>query len=171
MSSPFIGEIRIFGGNFAPRNHAFCNGQVMSISQNQSLYAILGTTYGGDGQTTFGIPNLQSRAPMHFGQGTGLTGRNLGASGGTETVTLTSAQIPSHTHTLNVFTNAATASDPTGALPGRVRTGNIYGTAGTAQSLNGSSIGNVGGTPHNNLQPYLAVNFIIVLFGIYPTPN
>jgi microcystin-dependent protein len=167
---PYIGEIRIFAGNFAPRGWALCNGQILSIAQNTALFSLLGTTYGGNGQTTFALPNLQGRAPMHPGQGPGLTPRVLGESSGINTVTLLTNEMPAHTHALTASSSPASARNPTGNPLARSRNGNAYQTtiqnlvplAAQAVSLAGS------GQPHNNMQPYLALNFIIALQGIYP---
>jgi microcystin-dependent protein len=145
MSEPFIAEIRIFAGNFAPRGWAFCNGQLLPVAQNTALFSLIGTTYGGDGRTTTALPNLQGRAPMHPGRGPGLTSRRLGESGGSETVTLSTAQMPNHNHPLMASAeNLVPMANE--ALP----------AAGGSQS-------------HNNMQPYLAINFIIALTGLYPS--
>ena len=176
MSEPFIGQILIVGFNFAPRGWAFCNGQILSIAQNTALFSLLGTTYGGNGQTTFALPNLQSRVPLHFGQGPGLSGYSLGELSGTETVTLNSSQMPQHTHTNTVAFNAsnASASDtvPTGNF---LAADNQYkSTANT--TLNAAAVQVTiqpagGSQPHENRQPYLALNFIIALEGIFPSRN
>ena len=172
---PFIAEIKMFGGNFAPVGWAFCNGQLLSISQNTALFSLLGTTYGGNGVTTFGLPNLQGRAPLHFGNGAGLTPRQLGESGGTETVTLSQTQMPTHSHSLGASSKNGDASTPSGNVnavyvdPGTLSPVNIYGTA-IDTAMNSSAVGNAGGSlPHNNMQPYLCVNFIIALQGIFPS--
>lgn len=168
MSEPFIAEIRIFAGNFAPRGWAFCNGQLLPVSQNTALFSLIGTTYGGDGRTTTALPNLQGRAPMHPGRGPGLTARRLGQRGGSETVTLTEAQMPSHTHTLNGSRELGDNLNP----------GNHYLARGTAMYLPPQNLGamapqslpNAGGSQaHNNLQPFLVMNFIIALVGLYPS--
>ncbi len=169
MSEPFLAEIRIFAGNFAPRGWAFCNGQLLPIAQNTALFSLIGTTFGGDGRTTTALPNLKGRAPMHPGRGSGLTARRLGQRGGTETVTLTKAQIPNHTHTLrgsgpasqNVPTNAGHATNP--AVRRYAAANNLVATAGAALGATGGS------GAHNNLQPFLALNFIIALVGLYPS--
>ena len=174
MSEPFIAEIRIFAGNFAPRGWAFCNGQLLPISQNTALFSLIGTTYGGDGRTTTALPNLQGRAPMHPGRGPGLTARRLGQRGGVETVTLTEAQIANHNHPLQVFTPTpatTNAADSNSSLA-RSAGGNAYQTDVSANivSLNEGTIENTGGgQAHNNLQPFLAINFIIALVGLYPS--
>ncbi len=176
MSTPFIGEIRMFGGNFAIIGHAFCNGQLLSIAQNTALFAILGTTYGGDGRTTFALPDLRGRVPIHFGQGPGLSSYALGQKGGNETVTLTTNEIPAHSHPVTATTNAN--SGPAGdTLPNGnfLAEGNSYNSASNAQ-MNANAVqvtlGNAGGSqPHNNIQPYTCINFIIALQGIFPSRN
>lgn len=173
MSEPFIAEIRIFAGNFAPRGWAFCDGQLLPISQNTALFSLIGTTYGGDGRTTTALPNLEGRAPMHPGRGPGLTARRLGERGGVETVTLSEAQMPSHTH-------QAMAQGIPGNRPGPDGT-TFTTTIGATPYLGGSPppslvsfapqmLQNTGGSQeHNNMQPYLAINFIIALIGLYPS--
>lgn len=164
---PFVGEIRIFAGNFAPKNWAFCNGQILSLAQNTALFSVLGTTYGGDGRTTFALPNLQGRAPMHPGLGPGLSLHELGEAGGAETVALSSSEIPSHTHTLQVSSAVGTEMSPTGnyLAASEVRSVGYATTSDTAMNIN--SVGTAA-TAHNNMQPYLALNFIIALQGIFP---
>ena len=179
MSEPFLAEVRLFGFNFPPRNWAFCDGQILPINQNQSLYSLLGTTYGGDGRTSFGLPDLRGRAPVHSGgsAGSGLTSRPLGNKSGWETETLTAAQIPSHTHTSTArkaSTDTATATTPTGNLPATVSPGfNVYGDAASSPTPGGvvqvESVG--GGQSHNNMQPYLVVTFCIALQGLFPSRN
>jgi microcystin-dependent protein len=173
MSEPFIAEIRIFAGNFAPRGWAFCNGQLLPIAQYTTLFSLVGTTYGGDGRTTFGLPNLQGRAPMHPGHGSGLTPRYLGQSGGVETVTLTEAQIPQHTHTMQASQQMGLDDDPGSTeYPARARGAGIYAPSPDSVQMAPESLPNAGGSqPHNNMQPYLAINFIIALTGIYPSRN
>lgn len=162
MGEPFIGEIRAASWNLAPRGWAFCNGQLLSIAQNQALFSILGTTYGGDGVTTFALPNLQGRVPIEVGNGI-----VLGESAGSTNVTLTTQQIPAHTHQL--FASAAAGSeDPENKGPAGAK---AYAPA-TAPAAMGTSIGPTGGNqPHDNMQPYLTINFIIALVGIYPSRN
>ncbi|MEP6900145.1 MAG: tail fiber protein [Actinomycetota bacterium] len=172
MSEPFIAEIRMFGGNFAPRGWALCNGQIMSIAQNTALFSILGTTYGGNGTNNFGLPNLQSNAPMGAGQGPGLTDRSLGEIGGSSSVTLTQSEMATHIHTVNAATAGAADSSPNGEVfgsAGRGRTGIFTNVAPTVQMAPVSVVG--GSQPHNNRQPYLAVSFIIALQGIFPSRN
>jgi microcystin-dependent protein len=172
MSEPFIAEIRIFAGNFAPRSWAFCNGQLLPVSQNTALFSLIGTTYGGDGRTTTALPNLEGRAPMHAGRGPGLTDRRLGQRGGVETVTLTEAQMPNHNHTLR-----AVGSDPADVTTPTTNTSLAFSSGGNAFSLNTPNstmaeqmLPDAGGSQaHNNMQPYLAINFIIALQGLYPS--
>lgn len=167
---PFLGEIRIFGGNFAPHGWALCQGQVLPIAQNTALFSILGTTYGGNGTTTFALPDLRGRAAMGMGQGPGLSDRTLGETGGTESVTLINSQLPAHNHSHAVpATNeAATSSRPVGKVPAA---GGAYADTsdGTmAADTTGISGGN---QPHNNMQPFITMNYIIALQGIYPSRN
>jgi microcystin-dependent protein len=182
MSEAFIGQICMFGGNFAPRNFAFCNGQVLPIAQNQALFALIGTTYGGDGRTTFALPNLQSRLPVHQGQGPGLSNYNLGQSGGSQAVTIDISTMPSHTHTLEATQEIATT--PTigsSVLTGQPTVGNppgFYAVQQTGQpsltfhQLAPASCGSAGGgQPHTNLMPSLCITFIICLQGIFPSRN
>ncbi|HET9954369.1 MAG TPA: tail fiber protein [Polyangiaceae bacterium] len=168
---PFIGEIRIFTGNFAPQGWALCNGQLLPISQNQALFAILGNTYGGDGRQTFGLPDLRGRVAIHAGQGAGLSAYNLGQTGGNETVTLESTQLPPHTHAFAPACSSSTpdAVDPANAVPAAVESMQLYSGSANAsmQAANTTAAG--GGQAHNNVQPYLAVNFIIALQGIFPS--
>lgn len=171
MSEPFVGEIRMFAGNFAPRGWAFCDGQLLAVSQNDALFSLLGTIYGGDGRTTFGLPDMRGRIPLHQGTGPGLSPRRLGSKGGLEQVTLTSNQLPSHNHTIT----ASSADDKTDNNPvGRVLAvsgAKIYGED-HALDMNSSAISNTGGSsPHTNLMPALCVNFIVALLGIYPSRN
>jgi microcystin-dependent protein len=175
MSEPFVAEIRIFGGNFAPVGWAFCNGQLMPISQNTALFSLLGTTYGGDGKSTFALPDMQGRAPMHPGSGPGLTPRDLGENSGSADVTLTLSQIPPHTHGLQASASTGTSSDPTGRLlaspAANPRFTSLYSNASGSASLASSALSTIGGQPHNNLQPYLALSFIIALQGVFPARN
>jgi microcystin-dependent protein len=166
MSEPFIGEIRIVGFNFAPQGWALCNGQLLAISQNTALFSLLGTFYGGDGQSSFALPNLQSRVPVHQGTGTGLSPYVLGQVGGAESITLTAAQMPKHAHALNAVTTAHTSGLPTGHL----LSGNgAYGNPPPNTQLDKSAVGGQGGSQaHENRPPFLVLNFIIALQGIYP---
>jgi microcystin-dependent protein len=168
MSDPFIAEIRIVGFNFAPRGWAFCQGQTMNIAQNTALFSLLGTTYGGNGTTTYGIPNLQDRMPMHPGNGPGLTPRSLGQQAGSSQVTLTTPQMPAHSHTVMANTAAANQTNPAGNVLARGR--NTFSTAlSNPAALAPTSVSVQGnGLPHNNQSPYLSMNFIIALQGIFP---
>jgi microcystin-dependent protein len=169
MSEPFLGQIQSFGFNFAPRGWAMCNGQLLSIAQNTALFSLLGTTYGGNGQTTFALPNLQSRIPLHFGQGPGLSQYDLGQQAGEETVTLISTQMPQHNHLLNASSAVKLNTTPAGSGLGAAQ---IYTTAALDSVLNPQEIGFTGGSqPHDNLQPYLAINWCIALEGIFPSRN
>lgn len=172
MSEPFIAEIRIFGFNFAPRGWAFCNGQFLPISQNTALFALLGTTYGGDGRTTFALPDLQSRAPMHRGSGPGLTPRSLGESAGADRVTLTPSQMPLHGHLMRTNSGNADSQSASGTfLATEIGPAQMYAPAGAA-NMAGDAIGvSGGGQAHPNLQPFLAMNFCIALQGIFPSRN
>ena len=175
MGDPYVGEIRMFAGIFAPLNWHFCDGSLLDISQNTTLYQLLGTTYGGNGQTTFALPNLLSRVPIHQGTWKGAS-NVLGQIGGSEEVSLTSQQMPQHSHVLNSSTTNPQAS-PSNNLPGVAKatgkTTNVYGTLAAPSSvLNPVSIKNDGQSlPHNNVQPYLAINYIISLYGTYPSQS
>jgi microcystin-dependent protein len=166
MSSPFIGEIRMFGGNFAPVGWAFCNGALIPISENDALFTLIGTTYGGDGETTFALPNLQSRIPIHVGPGFAL-----GQSGGTESVTLTTSQIPSHSHTPLCFSNNGGQPSPAGGVWAISQpTRNEYTTVAPSVNMDPAACGSTGGSqPHDNMVPFLVVNFILSLFGVFPS--
>jgi microcystin-dependent protein len=171
MSSPFLAEIRMFCGNFAPRGYAQCDGQLLPISQSTALFSILGTTYGGDGRATFGLPNLQDSSPIGAGQGPGLSLYDLGEEGGSSTVTLSVGAMPAHTHVANGDAGAATLPDPSGAMLAQADTPTYAPSADTGQMSPGT-ISVVGGSqPHNNRQPYLGVMFIIALQGIFPARN
>lgn len=171
MSEPFIAEVRIFAGNFAPRGWAFCNGQLLPISQNTALFSLIGTTYGGDGRTTTALPNLQGRAVMHPGNGPGLTSRRLGETGGVETVTITEAQMASHNHSVQATNSTANSTSPANALFGRSSEGeSLYQNPVSSALVDGPLTENRGGgQAHNNMQPHLVVNYIIALVGIYPS--
>jgi microcystin-dependent protein len=161
----------MFAGNFAPRGWAFCDGQLLAVSQNDALFSLLGTVYGGDGRTTFGLPDLRGRLPIHAGHGPGLSERRLGAKGGTEKVTLTVNQLPSHPHSLEASNSASSATDPTGRALTQADQ-NIYrsGAPTTNAAMAPGSLTSVGGSrSHTNLMPFLSVHFIIALFGIYPS--
>ena len=170
MADPFVAEIRIFGFNFAPTGWALCNGQLMPISQNTALFSLLGTTYGGDGKSTFALPDMQGNAPMHPGQGQGLSLRDLGEIGGAESVTLIESEMPAHTHTLRGNNTLAESSIPTGASIGR-QTFNMFQTNSSANltQMAFQSLAPAGGSlPHNNMQPFLVLNFCIALQGVFP---
>ncbi len=170
MSEPFVAEIRIFAGNFAPRGWAFCDGQLLPVSQNTALFSLIGTTYGGDGRTTTALPNLQGQAAMHPGRGPGLTSRRLGQRGGVEMVTLSEAQMPSHSHNpLRVETDEPGEDNDPAANARPARAG-IYAASANLQAMASGSLTNTGGSQaHNNLQPFIAMNFIIALVGLYPS--
>lgn len=170
MPEPYIGEIRMFAGNFPPSGWAFCEGQPMPISENETLFNLIGTTYGGDGQETFNLPNLASRVPMHQGTFSGQT-FTIGEQGGVESVTLSTQQIPSHNHTLLGSNTGALQQLPGGNLPAQ-STGLVYTNSSSPINMSTQAIQPVGGSqPHENLQPYLCINFIISLFGVFPSPN
>ena len=170
MSEPFLAEIRIFPYNFAPRGWAFCQGQLLAISQNTALFSLLGTTYGGNGITTFGLPDLRGRVGVHVGQGPGLSPYDLGQVGGTETVTLTAAQIAPHPHPANCVNGAGNSGGPNNNVWSSDAGGNNqYGITKAAGTMAPNIIGpSGGGQPHNNIQPYLAMNYCIALQGIFP---
>ena len=159
----------MFAGNFAPRGWAFCDGQLLAVSQNDALFSLLGTIYGGDGRTTFGLPDLRGRIPIHAGTGPGLSPRRLGAKAGEEKVTLTVNQLPSHSHHLQVNTAAANVRSPQNALLAQTTT-TLYNQQLAPTNLSTKAVTNVGGSQsHTNLQPFLCIHFIIALFGIYPS--
>ncbi len=170
MSEPFVGEIRMFAGNFAPRGWAFCDGQLLSVSQNDALFSLLGTIYGGDGRTTFGLPDMRGRIPIHAGSGPGLTPRNLGAKAGVENVTLTVNQLPSHTHPMTASTTVSSDNNPQGQLTGESPSVSVYFEGDANVDLSTNAVTQIGGSrSHTNLMPFLCVHFIIALFGIYPS--
>ena len=170
MSSPFIGEIRMFGGSFAPAGWAFCNGALLPIAENDALFVLIGTTYGGDGQETFQLPNLCGRVPIHMGQGPGISNNyQIGELGGTESVTLTSQQIPSHTHTVLASTALANSNTPQNNLLAQADV-DMYIQDVPDLNMNANSVSGAGGSqPHDNMAPFLTVSFIISLFGIFPS--
>ena len=171
MADPFVAEIKIVGFNFAPIGWALCNGQIMPISQNTALFSLLGTIYGGDGKSTFALPNLRDRVPMHHGQGAGLTDRVQGEFGGEQAVTLLETQIPVHSHNVSANTGSGNQSSPTGnvwsSLAGRTPPPLYSDTSNTTMSPMATGISG-GSQPHNNMPPYLVLNFIIALAGIFP---
>lgn len=172
MSDPFIGEIRIFAGNFAPRDWVFCKGQLLSIAQESTLFALIGTTYGGDGQSTFAVPDLRGRAPVHQGRGSGLGTYVLGQSDGLESVTLTSQQMPMHSHGL-VHGGVGSQASPQNGLLGTTPARDFrYSDASANTNLAAAAMQPQGGNmPHENRSPFLALNFIICVNGIFPSPN
>jgi microcystin-dependent protein len=167
---PYTGEIRLFAGNFAPAGWALCQGQSMPISENDALFALLGTTYGGDGQETFNLPDLQGRAPVHFGQGAGISQTyQIGESGGAETVTLNVNQMPIHNHGLFATTDAGTSANPEGNVLAAPPTSTPFLRDTPSTQMANGALEPVGGSqPHENMQPFLVVNFIISLFGVFP---
>lgn len=170
--TPILAQIILFAGDFAPTGWMLCNGQLLSIAQYSALFSILGTTYGGNGVTTFALPDLRGRVPLSSGSGPGLSSYPLGESGGTETVTLTSKEMPSHSHTVNAVSSDGNQGNPSNALPaGESSTkGDLWSTASADITMNASMVANTGGSfPHNNLQPFLALNYIIAVEGIYPS--
>jgi len=171
MAEPFLAEIRIVGFNFAMRNWAQCDGQILPISQNQSLFSILGTTYGGDGRTSFALPEIRGRSALFWGSGSGLSTHVIGEKSGEQNVTLTQNQIPRHSHKLMVKRADASMSDPAGKLLARSDE-NTYHPGGNPTPMNSSALSTAGsGQSHNNLQPYLALNFLIALRGLFPSRN
>jgi microcystin-dependent protein len=167
MAQPYVGEIRIFAGNFAPAGWMFCEGQLLPISEYETLFALIGTTYGGDGQSTFALPDLRGRIPLH--QGNGFI---LAETGGVEEVTLTVSQIPSHTHAFLASTNPGNFADPAGNVTAQNTLVQLYTEDVPTVNLGPSSISFVGGSqPHNNFEPYLCLDFIISLFGLFPSPT
>jgi microcystin-dependent protein len=167
MSEPYVGEIRLFAGNFGPAGWMLCEGQLLPISENETLYALLGTTYGGDGESTFALPDLRGRVPIH--QGNGFT---LAETGGVEDVTLTVSQIPTHTHAFLTVGAQGTSPNPSGQLLAGSPNVSVFTADIANQPLASQSMSAVGGSqPHTNFQPYLCVNYIIALFGIYPSPS
>ena len=169
MADPFVAEIRIFPFNFAPKGWAFCDGQLLPLSQNTALFSLLGTTYGGNGQSNFALPNIQGNGVMHPGQGPGLSLHDLGETSGAETVTLLESEIPSHSHATKASVSDATEPAPAGQLLAKGSGIGTYASAGSTTQLNAGAIAPSGGDqPHNNMQPYLTLNFCISLQGIFP---
>src|ERR1051326_1837365 len=170
MSSPYVGEIRMFGGSFAPAGWAFCSGQTIPISQNDTLFNLIGTTYGGDGQETFNLPDLQGRFPVHAGQGPGISqSYQIGEQFGVEQVTLTTQQIPQHNHSFLCSLNPPNATDPTNQVIGNGNQIHLFTQDVANKTMNPATVGAVGGSqPHENMMPFLVVSFIISLFGIFP---
>ena len=168
MADAFLGEIRVFAGNFAPKGWAFCNGQLLPISQNTALFSLLGTLYGGDGRSNFALPNLQAAFPMHQGQGPGLSPRTAGETGGQATVTLLETQMPTHTHGLKASVSPITGS-ASASVARAPASGAVYRIPGSTKAMAAETLAATGaGAPHENRQPYLALSFIIAMQGIYP---
>ena len=170
MADPFVAEIRIFPFNFAPTGWAFCDGQLMPLSQNTALFSLLGTTYGGDGKSTFALPNLKGRAPMHPGQGPGLSAHTFGESGGSETVTLSESELSAHSHAMMAQSSLATSKTPTGNTLARPAKGQVFAPASAnVVALASQAIAPAGGqAPHANMMPYLTCYFCIALYGVFP---
>lgn len=169
MADPFVAEVRIFPFNFAPRGWAFCNGQLMPISQNTALFSLLGTTYGGDGKSTFALPDCEGRASMHPGQGPGLSLHDLGETGGSETVTLLQSEMPAHAHTFGANNGPANSRAAAGNSLARIVGGLVYAAPGTIVAMSDQCLAPAGGDqPHNNLQPFLTLSFCIALQGVFP---
>lgn len=167
MAQPYLGELRMFAGNFAPAGWMFCEGQTLAISENETLFNLIGTTYGGNGQSTFQLPDLRGRIPIH--QGNGFT---LAGTGGAEEITLTINQIPAHTHALLATTNPGSDPSPANCLPAESSAASLYQSSAPSLPMAANAVGPVGGSmPHDNFQPYLCVSFIISMFGIYPSPT
>jgi microcystin-dependent protein len=172
MAQPYVGEIRMFAGNFPPVGWLFCDGQPLPISENETLFQLIGTTYGGDGESTFNLPNLQSRVPLHMGTGPDGVNYQLAEAAGVESVTLTVQQIPVHNHALLVTKNAGTSNSPSGGLTGESASVKMYVADQPASPMNAGSVGPQGGSqPHENCQPFLCINYIISLFGLFPSPT
>lgn len=173
MSTPFIGEIRMFGGNFAILGWAFCSGQLVPISQNDALFALIGTTYGGDGQQTFGLPDFRGRLPVHMGNLSGGGSYTIGQQAGSETVTLNANQLPAHQHPIPVNSNGSSSGNPAGNIIAKTPTSAFASGATTDVTLSPASLPapSGGGQPHSNMMPYLCVTFIIAMEGIFPSRN
>jgi microcystin-dependent protein len=176
MSNPFLGEIRMFGGNFAPKGWALCNGQLLAISQNTALFSLLGTIYGGNGTTTFALPDLRGRVPIHFGQGAGLSNYTQGQQAGSESVTLLVGQLPAHNHTISGVASGGNQAGPANGSFAIESTGTSLNYASSSSPpnspMNPAMLSQTGqNQPHNNIQPYLCINFIIALIGIFPARN
>ena len=169
MSEPYVGEIRMFAGNFAPSGWAFCDGQLLAVNQNDALFSLLGTIYGGDGRTTFGLPDMRGRIPIHAGSGPGLSPRQLGAKSGAEKETLSTSQLPSHSHNFQAVNASANQSNPGGNMIASGPSISYYTAGDPNTALGDSTSANGGSRSHSNLMPFLCVNYIIALFGIYPS--
>jgi len=173
MGISFIGEIRMFAGNFPPNGWAFCDGQLIPIAENDALFTLIGTTYGGDGEETFALPDLRGRFPIHHGQGSGLSAHSIGESGGTEEVTLTVQQIPAHTHALLASTDPGAAITPTDGVLGAGASVNIFRPSPPAATpMDVGAVSPAGGSqPHDNMHPFIGIHYIISLFGLFPSFN
>ena len=173
MGTPYVGELRMFAGNFPPAGWEFCSGQLIAISENPTLFSLIGTTYGGDGQNTFALPNLMGRIPIHMGQGPGLSNRIISETGGFEEVTLTISQIPNHSHQMLATGNAASSSNPANNVFAVTSGFDAYFDGQDANNnLTASVINPTGGSqPHENMQPFLCISFIISMFGLFPSPS
>ncbi len=174
MSEPFVGEIKMFAGNFAPRSFALCDGQLLAVSQNQALFSLLGTIYGGDGRTTFALPDLRGRVPIHQGQGPGLSSRKLGSKSGSEKATVAVTQLPSHTHTMQGSSDFGGDTSPADNVPATGAGANLYEPSPDAAeivTMDSDAVVVSGGSnqSHNNVMPFQCINFIIALVGIYPS--
>jgi len=171
MAQPYVGEIKMFAGNFAPSGWEFCAGQLLSIAENETLFVLIGTIYGGDGQQTFALPDLRGRLPINQGQGSGLSSYAIGQTFGVESVTLTTNQMPAHTHVPQANSGPASSGPSLGVWASSSGI-QAYAPSGAVSAMNVASVGSQGGSqPHENRMPYLAVNFIIALFGIFPSPT
>jgi microcystin-dependent protein len=172
MADPYVGEIRLFAGNFAPSGWLLCRGQTLPIADYEALFTLIGTTYGGDGQSTFQVPDLQGRVPMHQGTGGGLSTRTMGERGGVETVTLTAAQLPAHNHALVATSGAAQAAAVPGGSVLAATSVNMYGTGTPNAAMAATALATTGGAmPHENMAPFTVMNYIIALYGIYPSQS
>jgi microcystin-dependent protein len=169
---PYVGEIRMFAGNFGPNGWMLCQGQLLPISEYETLFQLIGTTYGGDGFETFALPNLQSRVPIHQGTGAGLSTKTIGEQAGVETVTLTTQQIPNHTHAMIVDGSLANQPSPQNGFMAQPSQTLVYKPGAPTSALNPNAISPIGGSqPHENMQPYLVINYIISLYGVFPSQN
>ncbi|MCG8354533.1 MAG: tail fiber protein [Kiloniellales bacterium] len=169
MTTPFIGEIRMFAGTFAPQGWAFCDGQLINVRDNEALFSVIGSVYGGDGRTTFGLPDMRGRLPIHAGSGLGLTPRAIGARGGSETVSVTESQLPQHTHALQGTSDLADRQAPANSVPAR-GVANLWSEDFDSDPMSTQAITSIGGGgSHNNLMPFAVINFIIATTGLIPT--